>query len=533
MLWQDDAIENNEHHGGAIAFGNDGKIYFTTGDQFVAATSQQLNSYWGKVLRINPDGSIPTDNPFYDGAGPNKDAIWAYGLRNPFRMSIDPVTGRMYIGDVGGNDNSTAIEEINLGIRGANYGWPLEEGNGGVTGATPPIYSYPHSGRDAAVMGGIVYRGSQFPSEYYGTYFFGDYVQNTINRLTFDASGNVTDALNFLPADGSKDTLVVGDPVKFVQGPDGSLYYIDLGFNDQHVPNDAAIRRIRYVISNQPPVVVATATPTTGVPSLTVNFSSAGSFDPEGNPLTYLWNFGDGTTSTAANPTHDYAVAGPYSASLTVSDGVNSTLSSSISISVGTPPVPTISGPADGSFFRAGDVLAFSATATDAEDPVLPTSAFSWEIRFHHEGHIHPGGVFPGTQSVVLDDSDDGTRFRGATSYEIVVFVTDSSGLTGSTSVTVYPDKVNLSFDTVPSGLTVQIDGISKQTPFVLDDLIGFHHTITAPDQASGGLDYTFLGWSDGGTQSHDIVVPTTNQTYVATFNASQPTRARGRVWVQ
>jgi len=72
------------------------------------------------LLRINPDGSIPADNPFYDGDGPNLDEIWALGLRNPYRISVDPVTGRLFIGDVGANDNATSIEEINLGARGAN-----------------------------------------------------------------------------------------------------------------------------------------------------------------------------------------------------------------------------------------------------------------------------------------------------------------------------------------------------------------------------------------------------------------------------
>ena len=78
---------------------------------------------------MNKDGTIPTDNPFFDGNGPNMDAIWARGLRNPYRFSFDPVTGHMYIGDVGKN----SVEEINVGVRGANYGWPTCEGR-----ARPP-----------------------------------------------------------------------------------------------------------------------------------------------------------------------------------------------------------------------------------------------------------------------------------------------------------------------------------------------------------------------------------------------------------
>jgi glucose/arabinose dehydrogenase len=520
VLWQDDAVVFHEHHGGAIAFGNDGKIYFTTGEQFVPAASQQLTNHWGKVLRINPNGTIPTDNPFYDGAGPNKDEIWAYGLRNPYRMSIDSVTGRMFIGDVGGNDASTAIEEINLGVAGANYGWPMGEGNSGVPGTTAPIYSYPHESRDSAVTAGFVYRGSQYPAEYYGSFFFADYARNTIRRLTFDAQGNVADVLDFLPADGSLDQPLPGDVVELIQGPDGMLYYVDIGFDGHYNPNAAAIRRIRYVAGNQPPVAIAVADDTEGLPPLTVHFSSAGSLDPEGVPLSYSWDFGDGTTSTAANPTHVYATAGPYVVSLRVSDGVSSILANQIELAVGTRPVPTIVGPVDGSYFRAGDVIAFSGTATDAEDAVLPASAYFWEIRFHHEGHVHPGGIVPGSQSGQLTIPTSGHDYQGHTSYEIVLTVTDSSGLSGTTSVTVYPELVDLSFNSLPAGLTILFDGISRQTPFVIEDLIGFHHVISAPDQVVGNQVYTLIGWSDGGAPTHEIVVPATNQNLVANFAA-------------
>jgi glucose/arabinose dehydrogenase/chitodextrinase len=525
-LWEEPEVANVEHHGGSLAFGADGKLYITYGDQF-GNQSQDLTSLRGKVLRINKDGSIPTDNPFYDGAGPNRDAIWAYGLRNPFRMSVDPVTGKMYIGDVGGNDASTAIEEVNLGTAGANYGWPQCEGDCGVPGTTGPIFQYPHSGRDASITGGVVYRGTQFPSEYQGSYFFGDYVQNTIRRLKFDGNGNVTRAVNFWPADGAKDGSAVGDPVKFLQGPDGALYYVDIGFNDAHEPNPASIRRIRYISGNQPPTAVASANPTSGQSPLAVTFSSTGSVDPEGQPLTYSWTFGDGGTSTQANPSHTYQASGQYTARVTVSDGESSTISNDVKITVGNPPSATILAPADGRLFRAGDAISYSGDATDPEDGTLPASAFSWTILFHHDSHVHPaGGPFTNTKTGTLQIPTSGHDFQGATSYEIVLTVTDSDGLTATTSVTVVPDKVNVSFDTVPSGLTLEIDGISKQAPFIFDDVKGFQHTINAPAQSSGGTAYTFGSWSDGGAQSHAIVVPTTNQSYVATFNTGSSSLA-------
>jgi glucose/arabinose dehydrogenase len=518
VLWEDDQTAQDGHHGGGIAFGNDGKIYFTQGENFLPEYAQDLSSYRGKVMRINADGTVPTDNPFYDGNGPHKDQIWAYGLRNPFRISTDPVTGRIYIADVG----EDSFEEVNLGVAGANYGWPLCEGScPQQPGVTSPIYAYSHGNRDASITGGFVYRGTQFPAEYQGSYFFADYVQNWIKRLTFDAAGNVTGASNFEPIDGAADGPY-GDPVKLVQGPDGSLYYVDIGFNNDHVPNEAGIRRIRYTPTNAPPVATASANPVSGPPPLLVSFSSAGSYDPEGAALSYAWTFGDGVTSTLQNPTHTYATKGAYVARLTVSDGVQNAQSSGIAISVGNRPTAVIRGPANNTPFRAGDSIGYWGTASDAEDGTLPASAFSWTILFHHDSHVHPaGGPFNGVVGGVLSIPTSGHSFEGATWYEIILTVTDSDGLSGSQSVAVIPDKVNLSFDTVPSGRSLEVDGIRKTAPFVVDTLIGFSHLIYAPGQTNGATSYLFRSWSDGGAASHSIVVPATSQAYSATFTAA------------
>ena len=360
ILYQDPQNANAEHHGGALNFGNDGKLYFTTGEHFDPPLSQLLNNPRGKVHRINSDGTIPTDGPFYDGAGPNVDSIWALGLRNPYRAFYDPPTGRLFIGDVGGNDYATAKEEVNLGARGANFGWPENEGPTSPP-YTSPIHSYPHNGRDAAVTSGFVYHGSQFPAAYQGSYFFADYTQNWIKRLTLDANGNVTGVFNFEPPNGAVDGPY-GDIVYLTEGPDGALYYIDLGYSDiGGTFGVSKIRRIRYVESNQAPIVGASANPTSGPAPLTVNFSSAGSSDPEGQTLTYSWTFGDNTTSTAANPVHTYNQAGTYTARLTVSDGVTSTISPPVTVSVGNAPTVTILSPADGATFRAGDVISITA----------------------------------------------------------------------------------------------------------------------------------------------------------------------------
>ena len=521
ILYQDPQNANAEHHGGALNFGNDGKLYFTTGEHFDPPLSQLLNNPRGKVHRINSDGTIPTDGPFYDGAGPNVDSIWALGLRNPYRAFYDPPTGRLFIGDVGGNDYATAKEEVNLGARGANFGWPENEGPTSPP-YTSPIHSYPHNGRDAAVTSGFVYHGSQFPAAYQGSYFFADYTQNWIKRLTLDANGNVTGVFNFEPPNGAVDGPY-GDIVYLTEGPDGALYYIDLGYSDiGGTFGVSKIRRIRYVESNQAPIVGASANPTSGPAPLTVNFSSAGSSDPEGQTLTYSWTFGDNTTSTAANPVHTYNQAGTYTARLTVSDGVTSTISPPVTVSVGNAPTVTILSPADGATFRAGDVISYSGDATDVEDGVLPASSFTWKIDFLHEGHVHPGIPVTGVKSGSFTIDTTGHDFSGNTRYRIALTVTDSNGLSSTRSIIVTPQKVNLTFNSVPSGLTLYLDGIAHTTPFVYDTLIGFNHTIEARNQSAGATAYTFASWSDSGAQVHSIVVPSAAQTYTATYTESQ-----------
>ena len=521
VLYQDPQTPHAEHHGGALSFANDGKLMFTTGEHFNAADSPLLTSPRGKVHRINADGTVPTDNPFYDGSGPNVDSIWARGLRNPFRAYYDAPTGRYFIADVGGNDVNTSREEINLGVRGANYGWPSSEGPCSAP-CTSPLYSYGHNGRDASITGGFVYHGTQFPSFYRGAYFYAEYVQSWIKGLTLDANGAVSGTFNFEPPDGSADGPY-GDIVDLAEGPDGALYYLDLGFDDNTGASGVSkVRRIKYVQSNQPPTANGSATPTSGQAPLTVAFSSSGSSDPEGQPLTYSWTFGDGATSTAANPSHTYTTPGAYQTRLTVSDGVNSTLSAPINISVGSVPTATISSPTDGAQFQAGDVISYSGDGTDPEDGRLPDSAFTWNIDFLHESHAHPGTAITGARSGSVTIPTTGHDFSGNTRYRITLTVRDSSGLASTKQVTIFPRKVNLSFGTEPSGRTLYLDGIAKATPFVYDTLVGFNHTIEAREQAAGGTTYTFQSWSDDGAQQHTITVPSTPQSYTATFNTSQ-----------
>ena len=211
-----DPLIPDVHNGGGLHFGQDGKLYIAVGDNDIGGNSQSLATNLGKMLRINPDGSIPADNPFYSVQGARKE-IWALGLRNPFTFAFSPSSGKMYINDVG----LESWEEINEGKAGANYGWPLCEGMCSNANFTNPIYAYPHNGTDHSITGGAFYEGTQFPEEYRGSYFYGDFSAGFIKRLTPN-----NEAVDFLQN--------VTSPVDIDVGPDGCLYYLSIGTGEVH-----------------------------------------------------------------------------------------------------------------------------------------------------------------------------------------------------------------------------------------------------------------------------------------------------------
>jgi hypothetical protein len=184
--------------------------------------------------------------------------------------------------------------------------------------------------------------------------------------------------------------------------------------------------------------------------------------------------------------------------------------------------VATITAPANGALFQAGETITFSGFADDP-DEVLGGAAFSWSVVLNRAGEIVPfAGPFNGTNgSFAVPVS--GIDFGGDTSLEVHLTVTDSTQNSDTTSVTIVPEKVSLSFETLPSGLVLGLDGVTQTTPFVVDALIGFEHTITALAthcDVGTSTEYGFAGWSDGGAATHPIVVPATDQTFTATYTA-------------
>jgi glucose/arabinose dehydrogenase len=215
------------HNGGAMHFGLDGKLYVAVGDNANSAKAPNLADPFGKMLRFNEDGTIPTENPFFATQSGQARAIWAYGLRNPFTFSVQPGSGRIHINDVG----EGTWEEINLGAPGANYGWPATEGPTSAAGVTAPLFAYRHSATNppgsgpggfftgCAITGGAFYPSSgNFPAAYRGSYFFADFCSAAIGRVDL-ANGNAAYAFGSVP----------GSPVDMLAGADGALYVLTRG----------------------------------------------------------------------------------------------------------------------------------------------------------------------------------------------------------------------------------------------------------------------------------------------------------------
>jgi glucose/arabinose dehydrogenase len=217
LLELDPLTAATNHNGGAIHFGPDGKLYVAVGENANGANAQTLSNRKGKLLRINANGSIPSDNPFFASATGANRAIWVIGLRNPFTFAFDAPSGRMHINDVG----QSAWEEIDLGVAGSNYGWPSTEGATSNPAFRGPLYAYGHgsgSFHGCAIAGGaFVPAGSRvFPAGYNGSYFFADLCGGWINRRA--PGGQVTSF-----ASG------IATPVDLQFGPDGALYYLARG----------------------------------------------------------------------------------------------------------------------------------------------------------------------------------------------------------------------------------------------------------------------------------------------------------------
>jgi glucose/arabinose dehydrogenase len=514
------------HMGGAIHFDSSGKMLIQVGDHQTSGLSQNLNHPTGKVLRVNPDGTPATDNPFYNAADGISwtDYIWASGLRNPFSGDIDPSTGRYFINDVG----QESWEEINEAtVGGANFGWPTTEGYfnpATFPDLTNPVHAYPHGDGYCSITGGVFYspQTTQFPSQYEGMYFFADFCAGVIRYIDPDN-----------PAESHLFASEINYPLNMRVTSDGSMYYIARGAGAGGDPGvgTGQVVKVQFASQIAPQVVQQPADVLASVGyDATFTAIVTGS-----STLCYQWQRFDGTcfidipdaksatytienVSLADNATQlRVVVTNPYGS--VISDVAI------LTVTTDTPPQISIELPTLGSTYQAGDTITFAGVATDMEDGELDGSSMTWVVDFHHDTHHHP---FIPAASGISGDSFV-VPVTGETAhnvwFRIHLSVTDSAGLTTSTFRDIFPLKSDFTVLTNFSGGKVLIDGQLQSPGTTTKGVVNLLRTLEAPltQVSSNGDLATFIRWMDGETSSaRTISTPAADFAYIALYaNAS------------
>jgi glucose/arabinose dehydrogenase len=498
------------HNGGAIHFGADGKLYVAVGDNANSSNSQSMSTRLGKMLRINPDGSIPTDNPFHGTAAGDNRAIWATGLRNPFTFAVQPGTGRIFINDVG----QVTYEEINDGRAGANYGWPTTEGPTNDPRFDEPLHFYGRADGSCSIAGGAFYNpaAAQFPASYGGDYFFADYCGGYVKVLDV-ANGNV-----------STFATDIDQLVDLKVGPDGSLYSLSRA-------SGGRVHKFTYAPSGAPAITTQPA-PETVAAGQPATFSVTASGTP---PLSYQWqrngtNIPGATSASYTLPAVQASDSGAQFAVVVTNAGGSVTSSpATLTVTSGLAPAAEITSPGFGARYRAGDTINFAGSATDPEDGTLPASAYTWEVVFHHADHTHPF-VAP------FSDATGGSFViptAGETAadvfYRIHLTVTDSTGLTRQVTRDVLPRTSRVSLAANVPGAELLLDGQPMRAPATFTGVAGMPRSVEALATLTvGGVTYDFVSWSDGGAVAHDVTVPDGDTTYTAAYRVSSPVAGNG-----
>jgi cytochrome c len=472
-------------------------------------SAANTNDLRGKVLRIHPeaDGSytIPAGNLFPPGTAQTRPEIYGMGFRNPFRIGIDPATHKLLVANFGpdaqtasptrGPENTVEWDILN---QPGFYGWPYCVGNNrpyvdfdfatgtsgapfdcahpvnnspnntGLTNLPPAIpamvyYHYqadpafPELGGGGAPMAGPTYRydpnlvsDRKWPAYWDGKAIFGEWNQNKLYSFQLNENGSQLVDINQILS-----TFNFLKPMDMKFGPDGALYLIEWGSGFGGDNTDSAIYRIDYVQGNRPPVAKASADRTNGLAPLTVHFSSDGSRDPDGTPLTYAWDFdGNGTVdSTEANPTFTYTANGNFSANLTVTDANGKTGNASVPIVIGnTMPTVTLTAPPNGGFFDWGDQVRFSVTVTDPEDGTIDCGQVTLQSILGHETHGHPLNQYTGCSGLVQTTLSSGHSEGDNVFGVLEASYTDHGGaggaapLTGRAQVILQPKRKQAEF---------------------------------------------------------------------------------------
>ena len=524
--------DGHSHSIGTVISAPDGSLFVGNGDAagYVGLDRLSLRTYddvsmAGKILRVDRDGKGLASHPVCPAETDLSKVctkVWAKGFRNPFRFTRRQ-NGFLMVGDVGWNNNEE-IDRVSVG--GRSFGWPCYEGvirtpswkdqpecapeyakEGTPNAHLLPIHAYSHNGTSSAIQAGPEYTGGPYPAEFDGDVFYGDYAKGFVKRMHLQSNGLYA---------GSTDFATNWQGVDLSAAPNGDLAWADPG---DWSPGGGSIQRAVYTANRKPTAAIG-ANPTSGAAPLRVQFSGAGSTDPDGDALTYDWDFGDGSArSSERDPPHTYDEDRSYTAQLTVSDG-EASASATVRIDVNnTPPVPRIDEPADDSLYRGGVPVTLRGSATDAQDGPIPGSRLEWNVLLVHAGHDHPYDSGPGAELTFTPAQDHDADSH----YEITLTATDSDGAQTRTSVlTINPETVPLHLRSEPPGAPLSYDGGPVTTPHDRPAAIGFIAAVSA-DQTfeAGGRTWVFDRWSDGGGQVHELTVPDTETTLTAIYRES------------
>ena len=397
------------------------------------ATSSNTNDLRGKILRIKPtdDGkyTIPEGNLFNAGVYHVKPEIYVMGNRNPYRIAVDQRNGFLYWGEVGpdaGEDSpkygSKGHDEVNQARQAGYFGWPLfvadnrpynqrdfsndstwakynpkapmntspfNTGLSHLPAAQKAFIYYPYAdspefpvmgkGSRNAMAGGVYYEADypkdskvKLPNYYNGKLFAYDWSRDLIYTVSMKDNGDYLGMERFLPE------TTFSHPIDFTFSKDGAIYGLEYGPNWFAQNEEAVLYKLEYNAGNRTPKVVASADRKEGALPLKVKFSSAGTLDYDKDAMTYAWNFGNGQTSTAANPAFTYTKAGVYNVVLTVKDAKGNKNTAKLRMKAGND-VPVVDLQIEGnkSFYWNDKAVKYQVVVQDKEDGSLQNKKIS------------------------------------------------------------------------------------------------------------------------------------------------------------
>jgi len=489
------------HEGGSLAFAPDGSLFVSVGDNtdpFPATgyaplderpgherensqrTAQNPFDLRGSILRINPDGSIPAGNLYPPDGSQGRPEIYTKGNRNPFRIAVDPRSGRLYWGEVGpdafvdGPRGPRGYDEINFADRPGNFGWPHCIGPNlaysdydFATDSVGPPFSCAHyqpallaydylevavlalgnandpeagfTGRTA--IAGTVYappEGARFqlPDAFHDKLLMTDWTRDIIAAVDVTDAGGLAAVTRLLPWETFRR------PIDLDVGPDGALYVLEFGTSFFGNNPDAQLTRIEYSPTGElTPVATLSSSVAAGAAPLVVDFSSAGSLAPgRGHAIdAYEWDFnGDGIIdSREPNPSHTYESPGLYRASLAVvSTSGDRSLPDATNIVIGnTPPQVEILSPQDNITVDMDSLVELRGVASDLQDSAIDCGKLLWDIRLGHNAHSHPRTTLRGCEAS-FTAALGGHNAQGALFFAVELRYTDAGGPDGEPPLT-------------------------------------------------------------------------------------------------